>query len=154
MTGSEREQRPGVGVGVIVRRGDQVLLTRRTRHGAGLWAAPGGYLDHGEALEACAARETREETGLEICDIRFLAVANDRFPDGKHNVTIWFAADAPDGEARVAAPEELDEVRWFGWGDLPVDLYDSTRRLVRGETLPSGGLEMAGIRPEPMVGKP
>lgn len=147
MAESERERRPGVGVGVIVRRGDRVLLTRRSRHGAGSWAAPGGYLDHGETLDACAARETREETGIEIGDIRFLAVANDRFPDGKHNVTIWFAAEAPHGEAHVAAPGELDEVGWFGWDDLPKDLYDSTRRLLRGETLPPDALEDLGIRP-------
>ncbi len=141
----ERERRPGVGVGVIVRRGDRVLLTRRSHHGAGTWAAPGGYLDHGESLEDCAGRETREETGLEIAKVAFLAVANDRFPDGKHNVTVWFVADAPAGEARVAAPDELDEVGWFAWGDLPGDLYDSTRRLLRGETLPPHALAALGI---------
>ncbi len=141
----EREQRPGVGVGVIVRRGGQVLLTRRSHHGAGKWAAPGGYLDHGETLEACAVRETQEETGLEIANVAFLAVANDRFPDGKHNVTIWFVADAPDGEVRVAAPDELDEVGWFAWDDLPDHLYDSTRRLLRGETLPPNVLAALGI---------
>lgn len=149
MAGSDRGQRPGVGIGVIVQRDDRVLLTRRTRHGAGRWGAPGGYLDCGEGLEACAVRETREETGLEIRDVRFLAVANDRFPDGKHNVTIWFTADAPDGEARVGAPDELDDVRWFRWDDLPDELYDSTRRLLRGETLPPSALGAIGVDVEP-----
>lgn len=140
MSEPEKGKRPGVGVGVIVRRGNAILLVRRTRHGAGQWSAPGGYLDHGESLEDCAARETHEETGLEIADTWFLAVANDRFPDGKHNVTVWFAADAPEGEALVAAPDELDDVRWFRWDELPDELYDSTRRLLRGDTLPANAL--------------
>jgi 8-oxo-dGTP diphosphatase len=149
MANAEREPRPGVGVGVIVRRGDRVLLTRRTRHGAGRWAAPGGYLDRGEELEACAARETREATGLELADLRCLAVANDRFPDGKHNVTVWFTAASPAGDAHVAAPDELDEVRWFRWDDLPADLYDSTLRLLRGETLPPNALAAVGVETGP-----
>jgi 8-oxo-dGTP diphosphatase len=133
---TDSTQRPGVGVGVIVRRGDRILLVRRSWHGAGTWAAPGGYLDHGESLEDCAIRETREETGLDLVAVRFLAVANDRFPDGKHNVTIWFAADSATGDARVAAPDELDEIGWFPLDGLPADLYDSTARFFRGDTLP------------------
>ena len=133
---------PGVGVGTIVRRGDRILLTRRRHHGAGTWAAPGGYLDRGETLEDCAIRETREETGLELAAVSFLAVANDRFPDGKHNVTVWFVADAPEGEPRVAAPDELDAVAWFAPGSLPDALYDSTARLFGGDTLPPGAARM------------
>lgn len=135
-----QRRRPGVGVGVVVWRDGKVLLTRRIHHGAGEWATPGGYLDHGEDFVECAVRETREETGLEIVDVRFLAVANDRYPDGKHNVTVWFVAGAPPGDARVAAPGELDAVGWFSPDALPTALYDSTRRLFAGDTLPPNPL--------------
>ena len=133
-------ERPGVGVGVVVRRGEEVLLVRRAYHGAGSWAAPGGYLDRGETFEACAAREVREETGVEIGGVQVVAVGNDIHPDGKHNVTIWLAADYAGGEARVAS-DEATEVGWFTREGLPEPLYLSTRLFFSGRTYPLGTAE-------------
>ena len=130
----------GVGVGVVVRRGDEVLLVRRLHHGAGSWATPGGYLDPGESFEACAARETWEETGVRIKDVSYVAVANDVHADGKHNVTIWLIARVASGEAHVAAPGELDAVGWFRWDRLPDPIYRSTRNLLDGRTYPPGAV--------------
>ena len=129
-------RRPGVGVGVIVTRGREVLLVRRRHHGAGSWSTPGGYLDPGEGPEECGAREVREETGLVVADVAFLGLTNDVHPDGKHNVTIWLSARAAGGEATVAAPEELDDIGWFPWERLPQPLYLSTRNFVEGQTYP------------------
>ena len=117
------DQQPGVGVGVIVEREGKLLLVRRSAHGAGSWSTPGGYLDHGEAPEDTAIRETREETGVELGSARFLGVTNDVHPDGKHNVTLWFAGQEPVGEPVVMAPEELDAVGWFPRDALPDPLY-------------------------------
>jgi len=133
---AERDRRrPGVGVGVVVLRGEEVLLVRRVHHGAGSWAAPGGYLEPGEAFEACAGREVAEETGVEIADPRVVAVANDIHPDGKHNVTVWVAAGYAAGEAHLAS-DEADAVAWFRRDRLPDELYRSTRNLVEGRTYP------------------
>ena len=129
-------RRPGVGVAVVVERGGPILLARRRHHGGGSWSVPGGYLDLGEDLIEAARREVREETGLEIDEVRFMAVANDRFADGKHNVTIWFVAGRVQGEPEVAAPDELTEVAWFAWDALPEPLYASTRSFLSGESLP------------------
>jgi ADP-ribose pyrophosphatase YjhB (NUDIX family) len=58
------EQRPYVGMGILVTRGEQVLLgQRRGSHGAGDYAAPGGHLEYGESFETAVRREVREETG-------------------------------------------------------------------------------------------
>jgi 8-oxo-dGTP diphosphatase len=130
------DQRPGVGVGVIVTRGREVLLIKRLHHGAGQWAAPGGYLDRGESFEDCAVRETLEETGVTIADATVRAVANDRHPDGKHNVTIWLSARFAAGDARVGSPDEVGDVGWFRWDALPEPLYLSTRNFLAGRTYP------------------
>jgi len=141
-TGERREaadptrRRPGVGIGVVVLRGREVLLVRRRHHGAGSWATPGGYLDPGEGFEACAVRETEEETGVRIADPEVVAVANDVHEDGKHNVTVWLAARIEAGEARVAS-DELDAVAWFPWDALPEPLYRSTSNFFGGHAYPS-----------------
>ena len=132
--------RVGAGVGVLVERAGKVLLVRRRQHGAGSWSTPGGYLDPGETPEACAVREVREETGVEIADPVFLALTNDVFDGGaKHNLTVWMAGQHVRGEGTVAAPEETSEVGWFAWDALPSPLYLSLENLLRGRVYPRGG---------------
>jgi 8-oxo-dGTP diphosphatase len=123
---------PLIGVACLIQRGDSVLLMRRRGpHGGGTWCPPGGHLDHGESVEACASREAREETGLVVEQVRFIAVTEDRFEEsGRHYVTIWMAAEAPDGEPRVAAPEEMDEIAWFRHDALPTPLFQSLANLI------------------------
>lgn len=59
--------RPIVGVGAVVIVAGQVVLVRRRYDPlAGRWSLPGGTLELGETLEAGAAREILEETGLEV----------------------------------------------------------------------------------------
>lgn len=59
--------RPVVGVGAVIVRDSQVVLIKRKYEPlAGQWSLPGGTLELGESLEAGVARETREETGLEV----------------------------------------------------------------------------------------
>ncbi len=100
---------PRVGVASLILRGGRVLLVQRKHsHGAGSWSTPGGHLEHGETPEACAIRETREEVGLEVTAVRFLAVTNDIFDtEGKHYITIWMQAVCERGEPRIAAEDEV-----------------------------------------------
>src|SRR5687768_5483137 len=85
---SETHSNPRVGVACLVTRSGRLLLLKRQRsHGSGSWSPPGGHLDFGETLEACAIRETLEETGLHVADPEFFAITNDIFAsDGKHYV--------------------------------------------------------------------
>ena len=58
---------PKVSAICIVERGDKLLLVKRGNEpGYGLWSLPGGYVDRGEVVEAAAAREVWEETGLTV----------------------------------------------------------------------------------------
>lgn len=59
-------KRPMAGVGVVVLRGDDVLLIRRGKPPRfGEWSMPGGMQELGETSRAAAAREVMEETGIE-----------------------------------------------------------------------------------------
>jgi 8-oxo-dGTP diphosphatase len=58
-------------------------------HAVGTFQLPGGHLEHGESFAATAARETLEETGLVVGNVKFLTATNDVFPEGKHYVTVF-----------------------------------------------------------------
>src|SRR3989338_1919081 len=90
--------RPMVGFGVMVQKGGKVLLGKRKgAHGTGEYAWPGGHLEFGESITACAKREVREETGMDIKNVRFLRLMNLTNYPGKHYVDIAMVADWKSG---------------------------------------------------------
>jgi 8-oxo-dGTP diphosphatase len=124
---------PRVGVGAIVLRDDKVLLGKRLGSlGTGTWALPGGHLEFGETVEACARRELLEESGLALGDIAHGPYTNDIFPDvGRHYITLFVVATGVHGEPQCLEPTKCAEWRWFAWDDLPQPLFaplDSLRR--------------------------
>lgn len=117
-------ERPKVGVGVITQKGNQVLLAkRRNAHGEGLWAATGGHLEHLESFAACAKRETKEEAGIEIDNVRFLCVTNFQDHAPKHYVDIGLIADWVSGEPQNLEPDKREEWEWFDLDNLPEPLF-------------------------------
>jgi 8-oxo-dGTP diphosphatase len=133
------KQRPLVGVSVLIKNGDRILLEKRDRDpGMGAWKAPGGHLEFGEDLEQTATREVEEEVGVNISNLKFRTITNDIFEDGsKHYITIWMEATYESGEPQVKAPYEESEIGWFTWGSLPQPLYLPIRHLLEGKTYPS-----------------
>jgi 8-oxo-dGTP diphosphatase len=133
-------QRPQVGVGVIVRNGDRILLMKRQNsHGDGTWSMPGGHLEYGESPEECAIREVEEEAGVQITAPTFRTITNDIFEhEGKHYVTIWMEGRYVSGEARVNSAREMSEVGWFPWNALPTPHFLPLENLLaKGYTLES-----------------
>jgi 8-oxo-dGTP diphosphatase len=118
----EYPERPIVGVGaVIVENGRVVLIRRRYEPLAGQWSLPGGTLELGETLEAGAAREMLEETGL-VVDVGPVIEVFDRimFDDAQrvryHFVLVDYLCRPISGTLRAgsdvddavfAAPDEL-----------------------------------------------
>ena len=97
---------PQIGIGVVVWRGDKVLLVKRKNPPrAGEWALPGGKQEWGETIMAAAVREVREETGLDITPLGIIT-ALDAIAKGKegkiqhHYTLIEVTAEAGEGEAR------------------------------------------------------
>jgi 8-oxo-dGTP diphosphatase len=125
---------PRVGVGVIIRRGDEMLLQRRKNvHGEGTWSSPGGHLDFGEDPAVCAIREAAEETGLDVGGVTFVGVTNDLFDQERHYVTLWFLATSFAGEAVISAGYEMSELGWFAIEELPEPLFPPLRRLLESD---------------------
>ncbi len=109
-----------VGIGVMILKDGKVLLGKRKgSHGAGEYAFPGGHLDYMESFEDCARRETREECGVEIENIRFQFVANLRRYKPKHYAHIGLIAGWKSGVPRVLEPEKCDGWQWYDLDRLP-----------------------------------
>ena len=64
----------------------------------GTWGLPGGHLEFGESFETCATRETLEETGLKMKDVRFLNATNSIMKaENKHYITIFMGGVCEEG---------------------------------------------------------
>src|SRR3989344_7723278 len=123
----DEAQRIRVGVGVMVLKEGKVLVSRRkTSHGAGSFSFTGGHLEYMESFEECAKRETREECGIEIKNVRFLCLANLTFTP-KHYVHIGFVANWVSGEPKDLEPEKQEEWKWYDLDALPEPLFEPTR---------------------------
>ena len=117
-------ERPKVGLGVMVFKEGKVLMgKRKSAHGAGEWAWPGGHLEHGESFESCAKREVKEETGMEINNVRFLRLLNLKHYAPKHYVDIGLVADWKSGEPAVLEPEKCEKWEWFPIDTLPTPRF-------------------------------
>jgi 8-oxo-dGTP diphosphatase len=121
--------RPAVTVDAVVFREiesvEHVLLIQRKREPfAGLWAIPGGFMDMDETLEAAAARELLEETGLHARSLKqvhsFSAV--DRDPRGR-TISVAFLVTVEPGEQPRAA-DDARQASWFPLETLPPLAFD------------------------------
>ncbi|MEI7512129.1 MAG: NUDIX domain-containing protein [Candidatus Uhrbacteria bacterium] len=112
--------RPKVGIGVMILKDGKVLLgKRKSSHGAGEYSFPGGHLEYMESFEECAKRETREECGVEIENVRFLFLGNLKSYAPKHYVQISFVADWKSGEPQVLEPEKMADWAWYPIDEIP-----------------------------------
>ncbi len=126
------KQRPKVGVDVIIRKGDEIILHERkdpADNSKWVWHVPGGHLELFEEVADCAKRETLEEVGVTIKDEKIAKVLNNIYPD-RHYVTFYVESNFDKGEARVMEPEKCRSVKWFKVSDLPENLFGSLQKLV------------------------
>ena len=95
MSAIYRNPLPTVDIIIEVKGGIVLIERKNPPYG---WASPGGFVDYGESVEACAVREAREETGLKIRlrDLLYVYSRPDRDPR-HHTVTTVFIATA-DGQ--------------------------------------------------------
>ena len=114
---------PKVAVGCIITVGGQFVLSRRTiEPGRGLWTFPSGYVDLGEEPDAAAAREAREETGMDV-HIDGLVGVYGTFD--RSVVFIVYAGTVLDG--RLAAGDEADQIGLFSDETLPELAFEHDR---------------------------
>ena len=108
------------GVKCVVRDGGDIVFVRHTYGDREAWELPGGGIKRGEDPRDTAAREAREELGLDLADWRALGTV-EAYGYGKQTTVICFEALSP-GRALTVDRGEIEEARWFALADPPVPL--------------------------------
>ncbi|HZV80818.1 MAG TPA: NAD(+) diphosphatase [Geobacteraceae bacterium] len=111
---------------VLVRRGEEFLFARKREWLPGRYSLVAGFLDFGESLEECAAREVLEETGILVENVRYVGSQCWPFPS---QLMAGFIADYAGGEIRVDE-SELEDARWFSRSEPPAG-FPSRRSIAR-----------------------
>lgn len=117
----------------FVTHGEDVLLLRRPagKRFAGRWNGPGGHVEPGEDVQAAARRELREESGLDVSDLRLAAVIHES--DGAQATLVFVFVG--ESEKRTLQPPRGLELAWHPVGhlaalDLVPDLSDLLPRAL------------------------
>ncbi|MDP7176559.1 MAG: NUDIX hydrolase [SAR324 cluster bacterium] len=131
----EYPERPFVGVGVVVLRGNEVLLIQRGKApNKGQWSIPGGKQRLGETIVQAVHRELLEETRVKIKQPALLDVVDVIMPDDKgeiqyHYTLVDYQAEWLSGECRSG--DDVDAVKWVSFDELnSVGLLKITREII------------------------
>jgi NAD+ diphosphatase len=116
---------------MLVHDGDRVLLGRQSRFPPGMYSTLAGFVEPGESLEEAVAREVREEAGVEVEEVRYLASQPWPFPS---SLMLGFFARAATTEIRVDS-DELEDARWFGREELLAAGEGDAFRLPRRDSI-------------------
>ena len=115
-------ERPLVGVGALIIKGDRILLVQRAGQPLkGYWSIPGGLVDVGEKLNDAIIREVKEETGLDVKPLKVIEIFERILRDTKgapeyHYVLIDYLCRVTGGELQAA--DDAAGVEWVRRKDL------------------------------------
>lgn len=131
MTAQEYPE-PTVGALIFSPGGDLFLM--RSAKWRGNYVIPGGHIELGERMEDALRREVKEETGLDIHDIKFIRfqefVYDDAFWEKRHFIFFDYACRTDSTEVQLN--DEAEEYVWVPVEEalrLPIDAH--TERLIR-----------------------
>ena len=113
----ENIEPPLATVGALIFNAKNEVLMIRTQKWSGLWGIPGGKIKRGESSLAALRREIKEETGLNITDIKFVLVqdciSSKEFYRDAHFVLLNYTCQCVAKNPRVVLNEEAREFQWL-----------------------------------------
>jgi len=135
VTDREYPARPIVGIGVVVLRGESVLLVRRGKPpNIGSWTLPGGAQEIGETTEMAARRELLEETGIEVGPLQLAATVDSIRRDGEDRVQYHYTIIDYCGRWVGGEPMAGSDVTEAVWAPLDAlerfELWSEAHRVI------------------------
>mgnify|MGYP001566690435 FL=1 len=106
----------------------KVLLGKRKGSlGENEYGFPGGHLELGESFAQTAIREVKEETGIEIQNLKFQFIANLIKYYPKHYVHIGLVANWKKGVPKVLEPHKTEQWQWYSMSSLPSPIFEFSK---------------------------
>lgn len=140
MANMTSDKKPVAGAGIVVFRGDDVLVIQRGKPPyKGEWSIPGGKIEFGETAAEAALRELKEETGITARIIGLIDVVDsigvresgrgDREADDWHYVLVDYAATWESGEP--VAQDDVDDAIFLPFDEAVARTsWDKTRDVI------------------------
>ena len=129
----------------VCRRGERVLLVQRAMGPIGRWGFPGGMQELGETIEAGAARELLEETGIEAEPLRIIGGSNVIGRDEQDRVRAHFTLIAVLLDWAVGRGGPIEDASEVGWSP--------SRKRRRSTRSPTRCLDAPGAHGRACIGR-
>ena len=100
---------------MAVEKGNELLLARSAHFPKGMFSVLAGFVEPGETIEECVVREVKEEVGVTVGNVRYVASQPWPFPN---SLMLGFTADYIEGDLNLD-PVEIAEAGWFTADALP-----------------------------------
>lgn len=131
----EYPDRPWVGIGAVVFRGEDVLLVRSSKGSRrGQWSIPGGAQHVGETIFEAAIREIREEAGIEIAPLEIITAVDSIRRDAAGRTRFHFTLVDVLAEWRagdLVPGDDADAADWVAAGRFAeLKLWSETVRVI------------------------
>lgn len=125
------------GIGVLIVDGNKILLGHRAKtaqdtggiYEPDSWTLPGGKQEYEETTQETGIREVKEETNLDVKDLKVFYVSDDIAPD-RHYVTIDYVTEKFTGTLKAMEPTKIDKWEWFDIHNLPQNLYSPSKKCI------------------------
>lgn len=130
--GTTNNERPSIGVAVIVEKDEKILIGEDTRKGDAVYGVPGGHWESGETLKEAAKREVQEESGV-TCENMTLISVYDFYREDKQKsyVTIGMKAQYASGDLSNLQEEGRLNWNWYTPEEaLKLNLFPADKILV------------------------
>jgi len=116
--------------GVLIERGEVLLIKRAREPFKGMWALPGGFVDYGETLRKAAEREFLEETGVRARATSMAGVYDNPRRDPRGNIiSVVFLMKRISGKIKTSS--EAKEIKFFPAASIPGRMAYDSRDMVR-----------------------
>jgi 8-oxo-dGTP diphosphatase len=128
---SSLDKDPQPCVGIMIFKDGKVLLGKRSgKHAPGEYSFPGGRIEYKESFKVSAMRETLEEAGIKIKNLKFQSVSNiDRY-SYRHDIVISLSAEWDQGEPQTFPDERIGNWQWYDLDKLPAPLFYPTELMI------------------------
>ena len=122
------------GVGIIIEHQGKILMGKRKGGYAPYYSIPGGSLEEGETFEEAAIREVKEETNLNITNLKVISVTNNLKTfqkEGIHFVSIILYTNEFSNELKVCEPDKCESWEWYNPRNLPQPHFEASELSIR-----------------------